>query len=760
MLLEQLTLLKFVARIMPLEQVLVPFEKLLAQEVVLEQNPLEHSSSRTNCTGRSSCPSLSQIENLCSSKSLSSAIVRTGLLPLDHFPARGIVLEQKLLERTQIKETYHRAVEGERTNDGKFNIRAQAQSIVPESIYTHTHTRIYIYKVMENDDGGGSSKKERALRLRAAAEEAVQCIGLGYDLTVELRLKYCKKQQITKEGSRLIAMDDDQVWDIAVPGGILVQNVPKSIHSDKGDRVRFSSDVLSFQQMSEQFNQDLSLSGKIPTGHFNAAFELTGCWQKYAAFTKSLAFEGVFITLYSIALEKAQVTLRDHVKEAVPSSWDPAALARFIEKYGTHVIVGVKMGGKDIIYVKQQFSSPLEPMDVQKRLKVVADKRFSDTSEQSGMHPEEAYDSEMHESNERGSTVLDLSAPSFHSNQEEVTFFWRRRGGSNIRNMPHNMWCQTVQLEPEVISMSFIPISSLLNGIDGSGFLGHAINLYLRYKPPIEELRQFLEFQLPRKWAPEFGEIPIGPDRKLKGAASLQFSWMGPKLYVNADELDVGNTPVTGLRLYLEGRRSNCLAIHLQHLSSLPKSFHLRNESNNNKINSYDRRYYEKVQWKSFSHICTAPVESDDDLSIVTGAQFEVKASGMKDVLFISLHFSKVSDATVMKKPEWDGSSVLAQKSGIIPSLISFLSTVQKPPEPSDVNINSAIHKGPPMPAQTLKFLRFVDTTEMTRGPQDSPGYWVVSGARLVVDNGKISVCVKYSLLAVILQDEEVLLQG
>lgn len=80
--------------------------------------------------------------------------------------------------------------------------------------------------------------------------------------------------------------------------------------------------------MSEQFNQELSLTGKIPTGHFNAAFEFTGCWQKDAAFTKTLAFDGVFISLYSIALEKTQVALRDHVKQAVPSSWDPAALAR------------------------------------------------------------------------------------------------------------------------------------------------------------------------------------------------------------------------------------------------------------------------------------------------------------------------------------------------------------------------------------------------------------------------------------------------
>jgi hypothetical protein len=82
--------------------------------------------------------------------------------------------------------------------------------------------------------------------------------------------------------------------------------------------------------MSEQFNQELSLSGKIPSGHFNAAFEFTGGWQKDAANTKSLAFDGVVFTLYNIALEKSQVVLCDHVKQAIPSSWDPAALARYV----------------------------------------------------------------------------------------------------------------------------------------------------------------------------------------------------------------------------------------------------------------------------------------------------------------------------------------------------------------------------------------------------------------------------------------------
>lgn len=53
------------------------------------------------------------------------------------------------------------------------------------------------------------------------------------------------------------------------------------------------------------------------------------------------------------------------------------------------------MGGKDVVYVKQQHSSPLQPIDVQKRLKDVADKRFSDASGQASTHPEKAYGNEM-----------------------------------------------------------------------------------------------------------------------------------------------------------------------------------------------------------------------------------------------------------------------------------------------------------------------------------------------------------------------------
>ncbi|KAB2621179.1 MACPF domain-containing protein [Pyrus ussuriensis x Pyrus communis] len=589
-----------------------------------------------------------------------------------------------------------------------------------------------------------------------AAEIAIASIGRGYDISTDLRLKYCKGESHT---ARLIEIDDDGGHEIVLPGGITIPNVPKSIKCDKGERTRFRSDVLSFQQMSEQFNQEISLTGKIPSGLFNSMFDFSGSWQKDAANTKTLAFDGVFITLYTVALEKSQMVLCENVIKAVPSSWEPAALARFIERFGTHIVVGVKMGGKDVIYMKQQHSSTLQPADIQKKLKDMADKRFLDAHGQYGMPSEQGYKNGKFEIREQRLRFADTSPSSSYSHKEDILIICKRRGGSEMRNISHNEWLQSVQLEPDVITMSFIPITSLLNGVPGSGFLSHAINLYLRYKPPIEELHQFLEFQLPRQWAPVFSDLPLGPQRKQQSNVSLQFSLMGPKLYVNTSLVDVGKRPVTGLRLYLEGKRSNRLAIHLQHLTSLPNTFQLEDDPNGNfRRDSYDRKYYEKVQWKNFSHVCTAPVESDEDLSIVTGAQLQVENYGIKNILFLRLRFSTVSGATKVKHPDWDGSPGLAHKSGLISTLISHhFTTVQKPPpRPADVNINSAVYPGgPPVPIQAPKLWKFVDTTEMVRGPQETPGYWVVSGARLVVEKGRISLRVKYSLLTVILPDEE-----
>ncbi|TYH75866.1 hypothetical protein ES332_D04G047700v1 [Gossypium tomentosum] len=572
---------------------------------------------------------------------------------------------------------------------------------------------------------------------RKAAETVFQSIGLGYDLTVDLKLKFCKK------ASNLITIaDHDRVRDVAVPGGVLVRNVPKYIKCDKGERMRFASDVLSFQQMSEQFNQEMSLSGKIPSGHFNVAFEFTTGWQKDAANTKTLAFDGVFITLYNVALEKSQVMLCDHVKQAVPSSWDPPALTKFIETYGTHIIVGVKMGGKDVVYMKQMHSSGLQPIELQQKLKELANKMLLEETQHKTNYDKLNKSEKIFK--EHGLASMDMFQTSSYSEVEDIKFICKRKGGKLNSNLSHSEWCQTVQSEPDVISMSFIPITSLLSGVNGSGYLTHAINLYLRYKPSIDELHQFLEFQLPKQWAPVFGELALGPQKKQQNSASLQFSFMGPKLYVNTTPVYVDKKPVTGLRLYLEGKRGNRLAIHLQHLSSLPKAFQLEDGPSVSVSDPLsERKYYEKVQWKSCSHVCTAPVEVDDDVSIVTGAHFEVGVYGLKKVLLLRLHFSKLIGAKAIKRPEWDGSPGLAQKSGIISTFIStrFTGAQKHAPQPANVNINSALYPGgPPMPSQPPKVLQFVDTTEMSRGPQDLPGYWVVSGARLIVEKGKISL--------------------
>ncbi|XP_068652381.1 MACPF domain-containing protein At4g24290-like isoform X3 [Aristolochia californica] len=318
----------------------------------------------------------------------------------------------------------------------------------------------------------------KALNPLRAAENAIESIGLGYDIASDLRLKSCKREH---PDPCLIELDNDQVQDVVLPGGITVKSVSKSIKCDKGERMRFRSDVLSFQQMCEQFNKELSLSGKIPSGLFNSMFDFPGCWQKDAASTKTLAFDGWFITLYTVALAKPQIVLRDHVKQAVPSSWDPEALARFIERFGTHVVVGVKMGGKDVIYVKQPHSSTLQPAEVQKRLKELADKRFSDANGQFGVHLEEMYGRNRYDLKEHRLRFADSSPSRSYSDKKDVLRMNKRRGGSDIKDLSHYEWLETVQFQPDVISVTFVPITSLLNGVPGSGFLSHAINLYLRY---------------------------------------------------------------------------------------------------------------------------------------------------------------------------------------------------------------------------------------------------------------------------------------
>ncbi|KAG2617613.1 MACPF domain-containing protein NSL1-like [Panicum virgatum] len=593
---------------------------------------------------------------------------------------------------------------------------------------------------------------------QGAAEAAVGAVGCGYDLTGDLRLARAKP------AGRLLEVDAAPARELSLPGGAVVAGVPAGIVADKGERTRFRSDILSFAQMAEQVNQSLSLAGKIPSGAFNAMFDYRGCWHRDAAATRSLCFDGRFVELYSVEAVRAQLALQDRVKQDLPPFWDPPALAEFIDKYGTHVIVGVKMGGKDVVCVKQLKGSSLTQSDVQARLKQLADDKFS----HDGAGDDRLAAHGLNGNFGPGSAAWQSFRSPVVSHKDDVVCIHIRRGGVD-NGQGHGRWLSTITAYPDVISMSFVPITSLLTGVRGCGFLNHAVNLYLRYKPPIEELQQFLEFQVPRHWAPEFGELPLCLQRRKNSLPSLQFTLMGPKLHVNTAKVDSGNRPVTGIRLFLEGKKNDRLGVHLQHLSVTPSTITVVGEAASAEdVAVNERDYIEPVRSPLLSHVCTAPVQYngariDDCAAIVTRAWLEVRDTCcLKKVLFLRLGFSGVA-AMKIRRSEWDGPSVVPRKSGSLSMRLSAALSgglAQAPPAPAEeekVEVNSAIFpKGPPVPLPVQKMARHVDTTEVMRGPDDQPGYWVVTGAKLCVEGGKVALKVKYSLLIAVQEDTDV----
>lgn len=547
------------------------------------------------------------------------------------------------------------------------------------------------------------------------ALNSIQALGRGFDVTSDIRFLYCKGAA----GSRLVVIDEENTKDLALPCDLILPNVPVEVACYAGERKRKQTGVLDFHRMAENFNEVVGLSGSIPRGSFNAAFNFSGSWESDAVSTKSLAMDGVFIALYRVCLSKSALVLCPEVKRAVPNTWEPASLASFIENFGTHIIISVTIGGGDVIYVKQHHSSPLSSTDIENYVKEIAGQRFSDLESNSSFGV---------------STLKD----------KDVTIIFRRRGGDDLVQS-HKVWVDTIALNPDVINMSFLPVVSLLEGLPGKDHLQRAIDLYLKYKPPIEELQYFLEFQVSSAWAPLSSDLP-GQERKEPVCPTLQFSLMGPKLHVSTSQVTVGRKPVTGLRLCLEGRKQNRLAINLQHLVSLPKILQPHWDAHVaigppkwQGPEEQDSRWFEPVQWKNFSHVSSAPVENSEtwigDLSgvyIVTGAQLGVWDFGNKSVLHLRLLFSKVPGCTI-RRSVWDHTPVSHQKVGMHTSNQSALKISGNPSSGSTVQIG--------------KLAKFVDVTEMTKGPQDMPGHWLVTGAKLGVEKGRIVLRVKYSLL-------------
>ncbi|KAK8567797.1 hypothetical protein V6N12_006370 [Hibiscus sabdariffa] len=305
-----------------------------------------------------------------------------------------------------------------------------------------------------------------ALKMPApkAAEIAIGSIGRGYDIATDLRLKFCKGNN--SKDSCFIEFDEDGNHEIVLPGGISIPNVSKSINCDcdhKGELTRITSDVLSFQQ-SNSIKDYLCLEQYLRASSIPCLNSLV-VGKTMPLKPKHLLLMGCSSPSIQLNWENQKMVLRDHVKKAVPSTWEPAALARFIETYGTHIIVGVKVGGKDVIYIKQQYCSTLQPADIQKILKDMADKRFLDGSGHYIVVSEQAFQSVENEIKGQWLRVAGNNSSSSYAQEEDIISIYKRRGGSANTNLSRHEWLETVRLEPDVISMSFIPITSLLNGV-------------------------------------------------------------------------------------------------------------------------------------------------------------------------------------------------------------------------------------------------------------------------------------------------------
>ncbi|XP_042489689.1 MACPF domain-containing protein CAD1 isoform X1 [Macadamia integrifolia] len=573
---------------------------------------------------------------------------------------------------------------------------------------------------------------------------SIQALGRGFDVTSDIRLLYCKGAP----GSRLVHIDEQNSRDLVISDGVVLPNVSVDVEYSPGLSSIVTIAVCSFHEMAQHFNENSGISGSMPLGSFNSMFNFTGSWQVDAAATKSLAMVGYIMPLFKVELAKSQLFPHQEIKRSVPYSWDPASLASFIENFGTHIITSVTVGGRDVVYVKQHPSSPLSPSEIENYLRDIRDQRFVDMETQWDAVPVNYKDKVRDPSafNNQDIQPQHTSVP-YLSAKEDVTVIFRRRGGDDLVQS-HVDWEETVPLAPDVINMKFSPIVSLLDGLPGIKHLARAIDLYLEYKPPIEELQYFLEFQIARIWAPEQSNFP--GQRKEPVCPSLQFSLMGPKLYISTDQITVGRKPVTGLRLSLDGSKQNRLAIYLQHLSSLPKILQPHWDTHMSigapkwqGPEEQDSRWFEPIKWKNFSHVSTAPIEHTEncigDLSgvyIVTGAQLGVWDFGVKSVLHLKLLFSKVPGCTI-RRSVWDHS----------PSNISQRQRPDGASSSATINDRGSDEKKADNSVQFGKLAKIVDLTEMSKGPQDIPGHWLVTGAKLGVEKSKIVLRVKYSLL-------------
>lgn len=243
---------------------------------------------------------------------------------------------------------------------------------------------------------------------------------------------------------------------------------------------------------------------------------------------------------------------------------------------------------------------------------------------------------------------------------------------------------------------------------------------------------------------------------------------MSPRTYITSTQVTSSKKPLVGLRLYLEGKKSNWLALHVQHLTSLPKV--MARLMGTTDISSGSRwlgsddsdsnsQFLEPVKWKSYTNVCTSVVRHDpnwlrqdgDGVYIVTGAQLISKGKWPKTILHLRLQFTHLPNCTI-RRTEWAAAPETSRKSTFLANLSTTFTFTQRAAGDKKKQVPGALNSGvygeaPPVPVRSKKLLKYVDTAEVVRGPHDSPGHWLVTAAKLVTEGGKIGLNVKFALL-------------
>lgn len=111
-------------------------------------------------------------------------------------------------------------------------------------MYMYMYMYVLQLQLLNMEDEGCS------LMMFPMEKKALDCLGKGFDLTSDFRMKFAKG---LINGGRLVVIDEMNKRDIMVPGGVTIKDVSEDIRCDKGDRVRFKSDVLPFNQVCSSF---------------------------------------------------------------------------------------------------------------------------------------------------------------------------------------------------------------------------------------------------------------------------------------------------------------------------------------------------------------------------------------------------------------------------------------------------------------------------------------------------------------------------